>query len=273
MVLVESSPLLRSTVLRQVVDQRSLQGALATVLTDHLASPHFLPYAELQPLLVDLVATDGVTGAAVEDLLEITSKDPAVASSFLQPFLFYKGFHATAAQRCAHALWRRGDFASRCSALAMQGRTSEVFGVDVHPAATLGPGFFLDHASGVVVGETAVVGARCTMLHSVTLGASGAARAPGSSGRRHPAVGDDVLLGAGCTVLGPVSVGAGATVGAQAVVTQSVGAGCTVVGVNRVLALGADADAPAAAAEDPTAGLDGRFAPPAPVDYSFTSHL
>ena len=208
-----------------------------------------------------------------------------MSSSFLQPFMFYKGFHATAAQRIAHALWQRRDFSSRSEALALQSRTSEAFGVDIHPAADLAGGLFIDHASGVVVGETARVGPRCTMLHSVTLGASG--KANSSPRRRHPVIGADVVLGAGCSVLGAVRVGDGAVVGAQAVVSKDVPAGCTVVGVNKVIS--APSSSPGSVARVPRAeggegegdekgGDAGRAgSPPAQkggaIDFAFMSGL
>ena len=140
---------------------------------------------------------------------------------------------ALAAHRAAHALWGSGD---RDVALLLQGRASALFGVDIHPAASVGAGTFLDHATGVVVGEQASLGEGCYVLHGVTLGATGKVR----DGRRHPAVGAGVTLGSGASVLGPITVGDGATVGANACVTKDVEAGATVVETgylnNRVLA-------------------------------------
>jgi serine O-acetyltransferase len=150
----------------------------------------------------------------------------------LQPFLFFKGFHATQVQRVSHCLWKRGDFESRCTALALQSRISEIWAVDMHPGAVLGRGLFLDHAHAVVIGETAQIGERCTMLHGVTLGGTGK---DNSGERRHPSIGDDCVIGAGSTILGDIRIGDRCVVGAQAVVTKDVDDDRTAVGLNRIL--------------------------------------
>lgn len=203
------------------------------------------------------------------DLLAIVTQDPA-ASGYLHPFLFYKGFHAGALQRIGHQLWvRSGDNAAvealrapyvdhfstgqgsaawagraaklealvseaeaRFTALWIQCRSSEVFGVDIHPGARLGKRLFMDHATGLVIGETATVGDGVSILHAVTLGGTGK---PTPSLLRHPQVGDGVTIGSSSSVLGCIIVGHGATVGAQAVVTKAVPAGATVVGLNKIL--------------------------------------
>mmetsp|Transcript_34913 Transcript_34913/g.78890 ORF Transcript_34913/g.78890 Transcript_34913/m.78890 type:complete len:392 (+) Transcript_34913:128-1303(+) len=200
------------------------------------------------------------------DLLAITTLDPA-AKSYLQPFLFFKGFHAVALQRIGHRLWMRsGDptpLAAEAlrkpqapplegealesserlkrlvsaeeawhTALWIQCRCSEVFGVDMHPGARIGAPMFLDHATGVVIGETATIGNHCHFLHNVTLGGTGK---PPSTLLRHPQIGDRVTVGAGATVLGDIRLEDGVTVGAQAVVTKPVASGNTVIGLNKVL--------------------------------------
>ena len=230
------SPLLRSPVI-MLEGCRSLGEALADVLANHLCQPESLPREPLVRLLKSLM-TDEIVSAAVIDLLEITSKDPAVGSSFLQPFFFYKGFHVVSAQRIAHALWQGGGFAERSQAMALQNRCAEVFGVDIHPAAILGPGLFLDHASSIVIGQTAIVGARCTLLHAVTLGSTGKVVKGDTTGRanlqRHPKLGDDVVVGAGASVLGDISVGRRSIIGAHAIVTQDVDEDITIIGINKV---------------------------------------
>ncbi|VAI08775.1 unnamed protein product [Triticum turgidum subsp. durum] len=137
-------------------------------------------------------------------------------------FLYYKGFLALQAHRAAHALWSEGR---RPPALLLQSRASEVFGVDIHPGARIGGGILLDHATGVVIGETAVIGDDVSILHGVTLGGTGKA-----CGDRHPKVGDGVLIGAGASVLGNVRIGDGAKIGAGAVVLRDVACGTTAVG-------------------------------------------
>ena len=166
------------------------------------------------------------------DLAKMVAVDPAV-DGLLQPFLFFKGFHAISMYRVANTLWTSGDAIERSAALFLQSRASCLFGVDIHPGATIGSGVMLDHASGVVIGGTAVLGNDLYILHSVTLGATGKPTAKGS--KRHPTIGSHCTLGAGCTVLGDVTVGHGATVGASAVATRNVPPNATLVGVNKLV--------------------------------------
>jgi len=173
-----------------------------------------------------------VRRAVVSDLVKVLVVDPA-ADGLLQPMLFFKGFHALATYRAAHALWNDGSVASRGAALMLQSRASELFDVDIHPAATIGNGMMLDHAHGVVIGSTARIGSDVYMLHGVTLGATGKPLPPGT--KRHPTVGSRVVLGAGSTVLGDIAIGDDCTVGAAAIVTKPVADGETVVGVNKIV--------------------------------------
>ena len=169
--------------------------------------------------------------SVVSDLVKVLVVDPA-AEGLLQPMLFFKGFHALATHRVAHSLWLDGSVASRGAALMLQSRASELFGVDIHPGATIGNGVMLDHASGVVIGATAIVGSDVYMLHGVTLGATGK---PTFGAKRHPTIGSSVILGAGAAVLSDITVADGCTVGAGAIVTKDVPPGSTVVGINKLL--------------------------------------
>jgi serine O-acetyltransferase len=156
------------------------------------------------------------------DVLAALERDPA-ARSALEIALCYPGVHAIWGHRLTHWLWlRRMRLTARLIGEVVHAAT----GVDIHPAATLGPGLFIDHATGVVIGETAEVGADVTIYHGVTLGASSM-----SKGKRHPTIGDRVVIGAGAKVLGPVTVGDDAAIGANAVVVKPVPAGAVVVGV------------------------------------------
>lgn len=156
------------------------------------------------------------------DLGAVYDRDPA-CTRYLEPLLYFKGFHALVTHRFSHALWRRGrkDFA-----LYLQSQSSRMFGVDIHPAAVFGKGIMIDHATGFVVGETAVVGDNCSFLHGVTLGGSGK-----ESGNRHPKIGDNVLIGAGAKVLGNIKVGHSSRVAACSVVLSDVDSCVTVAGV------------------------------------------
>ncbi len=156
------------------------------------------------------------------DLAAVYDRDPACAR-YIEPLLYFKGFHALVTHRFAHALWNAGR---RDFALYLQSQSSRLFAVDIHPAARIGKGIMLDHATGLVVGETAVVGDNCSFLHGVTLGGSGK-----ETGDRHPKIGDNVLIGAGAKVLGNIRVGCCSRIAAGSVVLQEVPPNTTVAGV------------------------------------------
>ena len=183
---------------------------------------------ELGPMSVREVCRDAfeadpsIVSAAEADLRAVAERDPAI-KTLLQPFLYFKGFQALQAHRVSHWLWNEGR---ETLAFHFQSRISELFQVDIHPAAKLGAGLFFDHGTGIVIGETAVVGDEVSMLHAVTLGGTGADR-----GDRHPKIGRGVLLGAGAKVLGNITVGDYAKVASGSVVLKAVPAGCTVAGV------------------------------------------
>lgn len=168
---------------------------------------------EVQPSIVE---------TAEYDLKAVFERDPA-CKGYVQPFLFFKGFLALQTYRVAHWLWSQGR---EPMALYLQSRSSELAQVDIHPAAKMGSGIFLDHGTGIVVGETAVVGDDVSMLHGVTLGGTGAQR-----GDRHPKIGKGVLLGAGAKVLGNIVIGDYAKIASGSVVLRAVPAGCTAAGV------------------------------------------
>ena len=180
---------------------------------------------------VSTLSQPSVMSSVLADLAKAWIADPATQGLF-QPIFFFKGFQAVTTYRVAHRLWTTGDACSRGAALLLQSRMAELFAVDIHPAATIGDGVMLDHASGIVIGSTAILGNDVYMLHSTTLGATGK---PMGTARRHPKIGSSCTIGAGCTVLGDLVVGDKATVGAAAVVTKDVPAGGTVIGVNNLL--------------------------------------
>lgn len=156
------------------------------------------------------------------DLSAVIERDPAT-TRYLDPFLYFKGFHALVTHRFAHELWRQGR---RDFALYMQSQSSRMFSVDIHPAARIGKGLMLDHATGIVIGETATVGDNCSFLHAVTLGGSGK-----QTGDRHPKIGSCVLIGAGAKVLGNIHVGNSSRIAAGSVVLTDVPPHVTVAGV------------------------------------------
>ena len=152
----------------------------------------------------------------------VTERDPA-CMRLIEPVLYFKGFHAIQTHRLAHWLWNSGrkDFA-----LYLQSRSSEVFQTDIHPAAVMGKGIFLDHATGLVVGSTSVIGDDVSMLQDVTLGGTGKER-----GDRHPKIRRGVLIGAGAKILGNIEIGACSRIAAGSVVLQAVPRNSTVAGV------------------------------------------
>lgn len=170
-------------------------------------------------------AEPAIVDAAERDLQAVLDRDPA-CRSVLQAFLFFKGFLSIQTHRVAHQLWGAGR---DLLAFHFQGRSSELFQVDIHPAARLGSGLMFDHATGIVIGETATVGDDCSLLHGVTLGGTGKV-----SGDRHPKIGNGVLLAAGATVLGNITIGDKAKVAACSVVLKPVPSLCTVAGVPAV---------------------------------------
>ena len=163
-----------------------------------------------------------VLRALVEDVRAARHRDPA-AKSGLEVVLTYPGVHAVWAYRLHHRMWRAGF---RLAARIVSQLTRAATGIEIHPGATIGRRFFIDHGSGVVIGETAEVGDDVTIFHGVTLGGT-----VWREVKRHPTVGDRVIIGAGATLLGAITVGADSVVGAGAVVVHDAPAGSLVVGV------------------------------------------
>ena len=215
-------PILASFLNAAVLRHDHFSHALAYRLASKLAD------AQLDMMLARDVAEAAIEGnpqiveQAAADMVAVEERDPA-CRSFLQPFLYFKGYHALQAHRVAHWLWGEGR---ETLAFHLQSRVSERFGVDAHPAARIGQGVMIDHATSVVIGETAIIGDECSLLHEVTLGGPGA-----SHEDRHPKVGRGVLIGAGAKVLGNIEIGDGARIAAGSVVLKAVPAGCTVAGV------------------------------------------
>ena len=220
--LQEREDLLKPLARASVLDRTSFPDALASVLSSRLCE-HALPAVDLHRLFEPLLSLPAIAEASRRDLAAVVERDPAAHGRALVPFLHFKGFQSLQAHRIAHHLWTEGRLEL---ALHLQGRIALVYGVDFHPAARIGSGIMIDHATGVVVGETAVIGNDVSMLHGVTLGGTGK-----DSGDRHPKVGHGVLLGSGAKILGNVKIGDGSKIGAGSVVLADVPPHCTVVGV------------------------------------------
>ncbi len=164
----------------------------------------------------------GMVEAALVDMRAVFDRDPAT-HEYMQPFLYFKGYQALQAQRVANWLWRHDR---QALALFLQSRMSELFAVDIHPAVKIGKGVFIDHATGIVIGETAEIEDDVSILQNVTLGGTGK-----ETGDRHPKIRRGALISVGAKVLGNIEVGEGAKVAAGSVVLKSVEPHCTVAGV------------------------------------------
>lgn len=239
-------PLLANFFHGVVLNHKTFENTLSFLLATKLDSTTITTLA-LRDLIDDALANDREIGAAARaDVEAVVTRDPAV-HLYSTPLLFLKGFHVLQAYRVAHYFWTHDR---RALAMFLQGRISQVLSVDIHPAARIGRGILMDHATGIVIGETAVVGDNVSLLHEVTLGGTGK-----ESGDRHPKVRGGVLIGAGAKLLGNIEIGEGAKIGAGSVVLEDVPAHHTVVGVPARI-VGRTID------EQPALGMDHRLGKP-----------
>lgn len=219
---VRDEPLLGALIHAGLLHHATFPAALAYRFSLKLAS------REMSEQILREIADDAFARspelalAGQADLLAVYDRDPAT-HRLMQPILFFKGYQALQSYRIGHWLWQQGR---RDMAYFVQMRCSEVFGVDIHPAARIGTGVMIDHAHSIVIGETAVVGDDVSMLHSVTLGGTGK-----EDGDRHPKIGNGVMIGAGAKVLGNIHVGHHSRVAAGSVVLSDVPPCKTVAGV------------------------------------------
>ena len=219
-------PELRHLVDDVVLSRGSFAEALAARLGRRLARED-MPRTMLEPLFLEIFSgNERIVHACGRDLLAMFERDPACFSP-LEPLLFFKGFMALGTYRVSHRLWRDER---RWLALYLQSISSEVFSTDIHPAARIGCGILLDHATSFVVGETAIIEDDVSILHEVTLGGTGK-----DTGDRHPIIRTGVLIGAGAKILGRVEIGTHAKVGAGSVVLNDVPPHTTVAGVPAVI--------------------------------------
>ncbi len=225
-ILVKEEPTLRALVEEVVLEPESFAQALAVRLGRRLARED-MPREIIGPMFEEIISnSEQIANSCARDLQAIVERD-AACSSPLEPLLFFKGFMALSTYRVSHELWHQGR---EWLALYLQSVSSEAFSTDIHPAARIGCGILLDHATSFVVGETAVVEDDVSILHEVTLGGTGK-----QTGARHPIIRSGVLIGAGAKILGRVEIGSHAKVGAGSVVLADVPAHSTVAGVPAVI--------------------------------------
>jgi serine O-acetyltransferase len=210
---------LQACLTRDVTKHLTLDDAVAALLARRVT--HYRDDHDTVEAIIRNVWDDALSRSFKLDIEAIRSKDPA-CRNWLSPFLNFKGFHSLQVHRVAHTLWKRGDIET---ALWLQGHVTLTMGVDIHPGAKFGDGILIDHATGLVVGETAIVGNNVTLFHLVTLGGNGK-----QTGDRHPIIKDGAKLYAGAKILGRITIGENAIVGASANVLQDVADNTTVVG-------------------------------------------
>ncbi|GBD57229.1 serine O-acetyltransferase [Gluconobacter wancherniae] len=214
-------PLIQDVFATNIGDHPDFQSALSSLLGTKLAD-RSIPAAALTRLVASCMSENpGIAEAAAEDILATYDRDPA-CQDLVTPFLFFKGWHAVQAHRIAFHLWHQGR---RPLAYHLQSRMNELFAIDIHPAARLGRRLTIDHGTGIVIGETAIVEDDVSLFQDVTLGGTGKL-----TGDRHPIVRRGVMIGSGAKILGRLEIGAGARIGAASVVLEDVPPNVTVVG-------------------------------------------
>lgn len=209
----DSEPMLSSFLYATVLAHRSVESVVSFVLANRLAEASMLA-TKLKEVFDEILFSDEYVRNALRcDLQAVRDRDPA-CTSYIHALLYFKGFHALQAHRISHALWNRNQ---RVMAIALQSRMSEEFGVDIHPGACIGKGVLLDHGQGIVIGETAVVGDRVSIMQGVTLGGTGK-----EAGDRHPKVRHGCLIGAHAAVLGNIEIGHSSLIAAGSLVLKDV---------------------------------------------------
>lgn len=212
-------PLINDAILQHDTFAKALIYRLATKLAGKILPSEFFLDVFHQCLES---AGDEIERLAIEDLVAVEKRDPA-CTAIVQVLLYFKGYKSIQCYRFAHALWKRDR---KDLAMVIQARCTEVFGVDIHPGAVIGGGLMIDHGTGVVIGETVVVGKNCSFLHGITLGGTGNS----TEFDRHPKLGDNVFLGCNVTVLGNIRIGSNSRVGASSLVLKSLPSDCTAMG-------------------------------------------
>ncbi|WP_375456541.1 serine O-acetyltransferase [uncultured Methylobacterium sp.] len=219
---LREEPQLASFIVATILNHTTLEGAVAHRVAARLGHPALPAELVAHAFHAAIQEEPRIGDAFRADIVAVMDRDPATSRA-LEPVLYFKGFHAIQAHRLAHHVWTQGR---RDLALYLQSRSSEVFQCDIHPAARIGRGIFLDHATGLVVGSTAVIEDDVSILHAVTLGGTGKQGAD-----RHPKIRRGVMIGAGAKILGNIEVGECARIAAGSVVLRPVPANTTVVGV------------------------------------------
>lgn len=221
--LLKKEPILSDFYQNSVLQHQSLISSLSYILANKL-STSLISEKTIQNVFYDIyVNNSSILNFLVRDIKAVLQRDPAV-KDYLTPLLYLKGFHALEAYRISHYLW---NIKKQSLSIYLQSRISSEFSVDIHPAAYIGSGVMLDHATGIVIGESVIIEDDVSIFHSVTLGGTG----KNFSKNRHPTIRKGVIIGAGAKILGNIEVGLGAKIGAGSIVLKNVPSYATVVGV------------------------------------------
>ncbi|MFD2205201.1 serine O-acetyltransferase [Kiloniella antarctica] len=220
--MMKKEPVLSGFLQSTMLSHRCLEEAISFLLAEKLGN-NAVPAQLLGQVFEEAFEADPSIAVSIRaDILAVYERDPA-CTSHLEPLLYFKGFHALQCYRLSHWLWNNDR---QALALFLQNRISEVFSLDIHPAARIGKGIMIDHGTGVVIGETTVIEDNVSLLQNVTLGGTGK-----GTGDRHPKIRQGALICAGAKILGNIEIGECAKVGATSVVLEDVPAHCTAVGV------------------------------------------
>lgn len=219
--LIDSEPILTSFIYTTLLRHTNFKDAFIHMLSKKLTNENISTIAIVQILADICEADNNIIISAAQDIYAIRLNDPSV-TKYLTPFLYLKGFHALQAHRISHWLWQHDR---KELSMYFYNHISTTFNVDIHPAARIGYGVMIDHATGVVIGETSVVENNVSIMQSVTLGGTGK-----TNGDRHPKIRQKAMIGAGSIILGNIEVGYGAKIGAGSVVLHSVPPYATVAG-------------------------------------------
>ncbi|AWH90705.1 serine O-acetyltransferase [Buchnera aphidicola (Melanaphis sacchari)] len=220
---IEKEPILFNFYQKNILRHHNLNHSLSYILANKLANS-MVSKVEMRSIFNKIyLDNSSILNSVIKDIKAILQKDPVV-NNYLIPFLYLKGFHALEAYRLSNYLWNKKKYDL---SIYLQSRISTVFSVDIHPAAYIGSGIMLDHATGIVIGEGVVIEDEVSILHSVTLGGTGKINGK----NRHPTIRKKVSIGAGAKILGNIEVGLASKIGAGAVVIKNVPPNVTVAGV------------------------------------------
>ena len=219
---IEHEPDLKEFFTKAILDFSNIESSISYVLANQLQQNGF-SLEKTQSIIYDaFISEEHAYKKIITDINTVIDRDPACIT-YYQPILFFKGFQSLQVYRAANHYWKKGN---KATAFYLQSRASQVFDIDIHPAAIIGKGILMDHATGLVIGETSTVGDGCSIFHDVTLGATGS-----QSGDRHPKVGKNVTISANVSILGNIRIGDNVKIGASSLVLEDLPANCTAVGV------------------------------------------